>query len=169
MRPWASWTFLRKIGGGWLANGVPRSYMLTGHSRNPSGWALSVMASVRLRGLRAAAPGEGSGIVAPGDSPVLTVCDRWDDGVATVTVRGEIDLGTVGALSERLGDVARQNPRQLVINLAEVRFLDSTGLHAFVRVRRELPEPCPVILRSPQPQIRRVFNITGLSPLFVFE
>jgi anti-sigma B factor antagonist len=96
-------------------------------------------------------------------------CDRWDDGVATVTVSGEIDLSTVDALSECLGDVVRRKPRQLVINLAEVRFLDSTGLHAFVRVRRELPEPCPVILRSPQSQIRRVFEVTGLSPVFVFE
>ena len=102
-------------------------------------------------------------------APSLAVCDRWDDGVATVTVRGEIDMSTVDALSERLGDLVRKNPRQLVINLAEVDFLASTGLHAFVRVRRELPEPCPVILRSAQRQIRRVFDVTGLSPVFVFE
>jgi anti-sigma B factor antagonist len=97
------------------------------------------------------------------------VCDRWDDGVATVTVQGEIDLNTVGTFSERLGDVARQNPRRLVINLTGVDFLDSSGLHAFVRVRKELPEDCPIVLRSPQRQIRRVFEVTGLSPVFVFE
>ncbi len=102
-------------------------------------------------------------------APALTVRDRWDDGVATVTVQGEIDLSTVGTFSECLGGVARQNPQRLVINLAGVDFLDSSGLHAFVRVRRELPERCPIILRSPQHQIRRVFDVTGLSPVFVFE
>jgi anti-sigma B factor antagonist len=89
--------------------------------------------------------------------------------VATVTVHGEIDLSTVGTFSRLLDDVARNNPRQLVINLTGVDFLDSTGLHAFVRVRKELPEDCPIILRSPPQQIRRVFEITGLSPVFIFE
>ena len=127
------------------------------------------MTSVLLGGPQAEAPGEGSGTVAWDQAPALTVRDRWDDGVATVTVQGEIDLSSVGTFSEFLGDVARQNPQRLVINLAGVAFLDSSGLHAFVRVRRELSERCPIILRSPQHQVRRVFEIAGLSPVFVFE
>jgi anti-sigma B factor antagonist len=107
--------------------------------------------------------------VAPDEAPALTVCDHWDNGVATVTVHGEIDLSTVGTFSERLDDVARKNPRRLVIDLTGVDFLDSTGLHAFVRARKELPEDCPIILRSPRQQIARVFEITGLSPIFTFE
>lgn len=127
------------------------------------------MTSVCPSGPQAAAPGEGSGAVAPDQPPALTVCDRWDDGVATVTVQGEIDLSTVDTFSEHLGGIARQNPRRLVINLTGVEFLDSTGLHAFVRVRKDLPEECPIILRSPQRQVRRIFEVTGLSPVFVFE
>jgi anti-sigma B factor antagonist len=107
--------------------------------------------------------------VAPDQAPALTVCDHWDKGVATVTVHGEIDLSTVSTFSERLGDVARKNPQRLVINLTDVDFLDSTGLHAFVRIRKELPEDCPIVLRSPRQQVRRVFEITGLSPVFTFE
>jgi anti-sigma B factor antagonist len=102
-------------------------------------------------------------------APALTVRDRWEEGEATVTVQGEIDLSTVGAFSERLHDVARQNPQRLVINLSGVDFLDSSGLHAFVRVRKELPGHCPIILRSPRRQIRQVFELTGLSPAFVFD
>jgi anti-sigma B factor antagonist len=107
--------------------------------------------------------------VAPDQAPALTVSDQWDNGVATVTVHGDIDLSTVGTFSERLDHVARKSPQRLVINLTDVEFLDSTGLHAFVRVRKELPEDCPIVLRSPRQQIRRVFEITGLSPVFVFE
>jgi anti-sigma B factor antagonist len=99
----------------------------------------------------------------------LTICDQWDDDVATVTVHGEIDLSTVDAFAARLSEIARQNPQRLVIDLTGVGFLDSSGLHAFVRVRRELPEGCPIILRRPQRQVREVFEVTGLSQVFVFE
>ena len=47
--------------------------------------------------------------------------------------------------------------------------LDSAGLQAFAQVRRKLPEDCPVIVRSAQPRLRQVFEITGLSTAFVFE
>jgi anti-anti-sigma factor len=101
--------------------------------------------------------------------PELTVFDQWDNDVATVVVRGEIDLATVDVFSARLADVVRQNPQRLVIDLAEVAFLDSSGLHAFVRVRKDLPEHCPIVLRSPRRQVRQVFEVTGLSPVFVFK
>ena len=99
----------------------------------------------------------------------LTVRDRWDGAEATVTVRGEIDTTTAAALSGRLGEVAARNPQRLVIDLAGVGFLDSAGLQAFAHVRGKLPERCAVIIRSAQPRLRQVFEITGLSTAFVFE
>lgn len=102
-------------------------------------------------------------------APELAVCDRWDEDKATVTVQGEIDLCTVEAFSEHLGDVVRHNPQQLVIDLAGVSFIDSSGLHAFVRARRDLPEDCPIVLRSPRRQVRQVFEVTGLAMVFAFE
>ena len=102
-------------------------------------------------------------------APELIVSDQWENGAATVAVRGEIDFGTVGVFSARLADVVGRIPEQLVIDLTGVSFLDSSGLHAFVRVRKDLPEHCPVILRAPQHHVRQVFEITGLSPVFTFE
>jgi anti-anti-sigma factor len=99
----------------------------------------------------------------------LTVRDRWDGAEATVTVRGEIDTTTAAALSGRLGEVAARNPQRLVIDLAGVGFLDSAGLQVFAWVRRELPEDCPIIVRSARPRLRQVFQITGLGTAFVFE
>ncbi len=103
-------------------------------------------------------------------APFLMVCDRWDeDGTATVTVRGAIDAGSADAFYERLAGVAGGSPRRLVIDLAGVDFVDSAGLHAFVRLRKALPGHCPVILRSAQPRARQVFELTGLGTAFEFE
>ena len=99
----------------------------------------------------------------------LTVRDRWNGAEATVTVQGEIDATTAAALSGQLDEVAARNPQRLVIDLAGVGFLDSAGLQAFAHVRGKLPERCAVIIRSAQPRLRQVFEITGLSTAFVFE
>jgi anti-sigma B factor antagonist len=97
------------------------------------------------------------------------VRDQWKNDVATVAVQGELDFGTVRLFSARLAEVVDRKPKRLVIDMAGVRFLDSSGLHAFVRVRKNLPEHCPVVLRALQCQVRQVFDITGLSTVFTFE
>ncbi|MGE5288932.1 MAG: STAS domain-containing protein [Micromonosporaceae bacterium] len=103
-----------------------------------------------------------------GQPPALTVGDRWVEGEATVTVRGEIDISTAGILAGRLAAVIGRGPRRLVIDMAGVDFMDSSGLHALIRVRAALPEECPVVLRSLQQQVRRVLEVSGLSTVFDF-
>jgi anti-anti-sigma factor len=99
----------------------------------------------------------------------LEVRDRWDGGTVTVTVTGEIDVSTAGVFSARLAEAAGRHPERLVIDMAGVGFLDSAGLSCLVRVRRLLPEHCPVIVRSAQRRVRQVFDLTGLSTVYEFE
>jgi len=99
----------------------------------------------------------------------LTICERWGAAVAIATVRGEIDISTVATLSEHRGHLARKNPQRLVIDLAGVSFIDSSGLGGFVRIRRTLPPGCPVIIRSPQRRVRQLFKITGLDSVITIE
>ena len=101
--------------------------------------------------------------------PALTARDAWDRRVVTVTLRGEIDTTTVGVLRECLGQVVRRNPARLIIDLAGVSFLDTSAVHAFVQARHELPGECSVVLRSPQRQARRVFELTGLDSVCLIE
>jgi anti-anti-sigma factor len=102
-------------------------------------------------------------------APALTISERWDDGMAVATVRGEIDVSTVGTFSDHLGNLTRKNPRRLVIDLAGVSFIDSSGLGGFVRIRKALPPDCPVIIRSPQRRVRQLFKITGLDSVIAIE
>lgn len=102
-------------------------------------------------------------------APALAVDYRWDGGVATVTVRGDIDTTTVGVLTGCLSKLIARHPARLIIDLAGVGFLDSTAVHAFIQARQALPGECPVVLRSPQRQARRIFEITGLDDVCVVE
>ena len=109
------------------------------------------------------------GTLASERAPALSICERWDAGVAIAAVRGEIDIDTVGTFSEHLGRLAGKNPQRLVIDLAGVSFIDSSGLGGFVRVRKALPPDCPVVIRSPQRRVRQHFKITGLDSVIAFE
>jgi anti-anti-sigma factor len=72
-------------------------------------------------------------------------------------------------LSDVLGDLVRKDPERVIIDIAAVGFLDSSAIHAFVRTRNELPGQCSVVLRSPQPQARRMFELTRLDSLCLIE
>lgn len=107
--------------------------------------------------------------MAPEQAPALTISECWDADVAIATVRGEIDISTVSIFSEQLGRLAGKNPQRLVIDLAGVSFIDSSGLGGFVRIRRTLPPGCLVVIRSPQRRVRQLFKITGLDSVIAFE
>ena len=60
------------------------------------------------------------------------------DGIEVIDVAGTIDIYTAPRLRELLIDLVSTNSYQLIINLDQVEFLDSTGLGVLVgRVRPE--------------------------------
>ncbi|HEX6346468.1 STAS domain-containing protein [Umezawaea sp.] len=65
----------------------------------------------------------------------LGVDHREERGAVVVAVAGEVDVVTVPDLEERIDAVVRED-LPLVLDLAGVTFLDSTGLSALVRCHR---------------------------------
>jgi anti-anti-sigma factor len=96
--------------------------------------------------------------------------DMTDDGDARVmTVSGEIDiehaddLAAVGLLITKFLD----GHGRLVIDLAGVPFMDSTGLGALVQIRNAVAgDGRRVELRSVHPRVRKILEITGLLDVF---
>jgi anti-anti-sigma factor len=81
-----------------------------------------------------------------------------------VAVAGEVDLATASVLRDRLLEVLRdQRPAVLDVDLAEVTFLDCTGIAALVDVRNAAVQTGYQIRVSHlQPIVRRVLDLTGL-------
>ena len=84
----------------------------------------------------------------------------------TLVVRpsGEMDLGVAdyfrSALEEALD---REQVQNLVFNLAGVSFIDSSGLGVLLgRYKRVVRNGGKVFIVSPQPQVRRVLDLSGL-------
>ena len=83
---------------------------------------------------------------------------------ALVMLAGELDTSTVGQLYEELATLTREGARHIAINLAELDFMDSTGLSAIIAAhkRAEALEE-ELILFSPSRDIRRLFEMTGID------
>ncbi len=86
------------------------------------------------------------------------------DGV--VTVRGDVDMGTIGELAQ----VLEQLEGTIVLDLEEVTFLDSSGLQGMVAAHQAARERGDdLILRRPSPPVCRVLEMTDLNGVFVIE
>lgn len=85
------------------------------------------------------------------------------DGFHVVTLSGELDIASAEGLSDWLVEISGST---VVIDLSEVTFMDSTGLTAFISARNRLRDDS-VVLTRPQPNVLRVFEITGLDKWIV--
>ena len=93
----------------------------------------------------------------------LTIQARRELGYVIVTVAGEVDIATVAALRERLSALA-VGGLPLVADLNQVSFIDATGLGALAgAARRAADQGVSLHVVCDQPQIRRLFRVTGLD------
>src|SRR2546430_1029680 len=88
--------------------------------------------------------------------------DSSDD--VTLALEGELDFKTAPVLVERAREALDQRPPRLVLDLAELQFMDCSGLGAVRMVAREQRAREPdsqVVVRSPGPTVRRLLDILG--------
>lgn len=82
-------------------------------------------------------------------------------------VAGEVDLRSSPALREKLLELVEQKPARVVLDLAGVSYLDSSGVGTIVEFKRKLDRTRgSVILAALQPRVRSVLEITKLDRFF---
>jgi len=84
-----------------------------------------------------------------------------------VRLIGELDLATAPRLSEELGDLVAGGILHVTLDLAELVFIDSTGLSILVSGLERLRNMGGnLALRSLNASTMKVFEITGLTGIF---
>jgi len=93
-------------------------------------------------------------------------------GGTTLTVVGEIDVATSPALRRELHSLIDDGATAIVIDFSATTFIDSSGLGVLVGALKRLPadgHDGALVLKGLQDPVRKVFEITGLTELFVIE
>jgi anti-anti-sigma factor len=104
-------------------------------------------------------------VAAPGNFGVSV---HRSGSTVVVAPRGEIDLATVGLVRDA-ADGERRSGEDLVLDLREVEFMDTSGLrYVLEMVDRAEREAFTVgIVRGPA-AVQRVFEVSGLEPRLPF-
>jgi anti-anti-sigma factor len=92
------------------------------------------------------------------------------DGPVVIHLDGELDPHTAPALQGALDEVTRNGASEVVLDLAELRFIDSSGLRVVISAHRTLSDAGGrLVLRSPSETASRLLEITGLTGHLTIE
>jgi anti-sigma B factor antagonist len=93
--------------------------------------------------------------------------EELDPSTRVVAVRGEIHVSTAPEFSRLLNEVIGAGTTQVVLDLAEVDFIDSTGLSVLLNgLRRVTRRGGRMAIVCTNPTVLRLFVITRLDSTF---
>lgn len=81
-----------------------------------------------------------------------------------VSVRGEIDVYSCPKLHEALSKITESGRFNIILNLENVHYIDSTGLGTIAYAAKQVNEhQGKITIVSSKPQIKKIFEISGLD------
>ncbi|MGR6319195.1 STAS domain-containing protein [Micromonospora soli] len=93
-----------------------------------------------------------------------------DEGDACLQLAGELDLSTAPQLNDAIDRLIAEGRRQLLLDLSQLTFCDSTGIAAFVRGDNLLAADDGWLrVTGATGRVARVLQITGLADLLRYE
>ena len=98
------------------------------------------------------------------ESPVAGVEQR--DGACVISLTGELDLYNAETVRAALLDCCAEEPELLVVDLEQVRFIDSTALGVLIEGRSRMADRNAFRLASPGLETRRALEVSGLDRHF---
>ena len=95
-----------------------------------------------------------------------------DGPAAVVHLEGELDAATAPLLDEHLRrlDTAQPVPAELVLDLGDLAFIDSSGLSVLVAAHKRLRgRDGSFVIANPSMATRRIFSISGLDKVLAIR
>lgn len=101
----------------------------------------------------------------------LDIVIRKDAEVPIIDLAGELDAYTSARFRESMLELIENGAASLVISMLRVEYIDSSGLGALVGgLKRASEHGGRIVIVCDNPQVRKVFEITGLERVFpLFE
>jgi anti-sigma B factor antagonist len=100
----------------------------------------------------------------------LRISSALVDGAVEVSLQGELDLASARQMEERFAAIDEQGPTRVVVDLAELSFMDSSGLRVLLLAdSRAREKGYEFVLLPGRESVQRVFEMTGALDLLRFE
>ncbi|MFC1517886.1 STAS domain-containing protein [Candidatus Margulisiibacteriota bacterium] len=93
----------------------------------------------------------------------LKINIKKDKGIPVIILNGEIDVYTYPQLNEAMEKIIHDGNYNIVINLEDVRYIDSTGLGVLANsASKILTHKGQLNIVCTKPQVRKIFMVSGL-------
>jgi anti-sigma B factor antagonist len=97
----------------------------------------------------------------------LEIGIRQEAESVVVTAKGEVTVFSSPALRDSLRKIAESKPPRVILDLAETRYVDSSGVATLVEAMQTLQRyRGKLILAGMNPRVRGVFEIARLDSIF---
>ena len=95
-----------------------------------------------------------------------TVKGNFDEGLNQwfFNLSGEIDISNAPQLKKDLETAFEQKPADIIANVSELSYIDSTGLGAIISVYGKMKKTGHrIVLVEPKDNVKKLLNITSLD------
>jgi anti-sigma B factor antagonist len=89
--------------------------------------------------------------------------------LSVLVMEDRIDAASAIQFKERMRDLTEGGDQRVVLDLARVQFLDSSGLGAIVAVRKLLGADRALELAGLTPTVEKVFRLTRMDTIFTIH
>ena len=89
--------------------------------------------------------------------------------ISVSVLEDRIDAATAIQFKEKMRDATLDGPARVVLDLARVQFLDSSGLGAIVAVKKLIGPDRVLELSGLTPTVEKVFRLTRMDSIFTIH
>jgi anti-sigma B factor antagonist len=99
----------------------------------------------------------------------LHIDTQSEAGELVIRLVGELDLAASAAFGDAV-ERAMTSSSRVIVDAADLTFIDSSGVNALVRAQRRASEAAvELVVRAPDRRVRTVLEITGVDALLAIE
>ena len=95
--------------------------------------------------------------------------EQFHDATLITVLESRIDAASAIAFKDRMRDLTTDGQGRVVLELADVNFVDSSGLGAIVAVMKLLGPERPLELATLSPMVEKVFRLTRMGSVFTIH
>ncbi len=101
---------------------------------------------------------------------LLTWCVSPIGSAVVVALDGEMDMSNAPMLSEALRDILDTRPVRVTVDLTNLSYLDSSGIHCLVNAAKRASEVgCDLAVHNPTRMVLRVMELTDVVELLLHQ
>ena len=86
-----------------------------------------------------------------------------DNGIAKITLTGELDAASAGGFRDRIAEAALQNPRALVLMMEKLDYMASAGLRTLIFAKQKMGAAVDIYVIGAQESITETLEMTGFQ------